>query len=216
MSVSSCSDAPLRRIPRQQRGQARVSELLDAAAAVISECGYETATMSAIAERGGSCIGSLYQFFPNKQAITQALRNRQTECYGNLLDSAGRKARTLPLEEFVASLIDMTVKFVETHPAFLPLLDAPSSTRSSSALRDDVRGRLARLFRLRDPRLSAAKAATVATVTLHVMKALNHLYADVKPSRRRRFSREFKLVLTCYLDARLGPDSRHGRRAQGK
>jgi AcrR family transcriptional regulator len=212
--MPSRSEAPLRRIPRQQRGQDRVSTLLDAAAAVISESGYETATMSAIAERGGACIGSLYQFFPNKQAITHALRNRQTECYGNLLASAEQNARTLPLEEFVASLIDMTIDFIEAHPAFLPLLDAPASTRSSSALRDDVRQRLARLFRIRDPRLSSTKAAVVAAVTLRVMKAFNHLYADEEAFWRRRFIREFKLVLTCYLDARLGQDPLSKNRAR--
>ena len=48
--------------------------LLEAAEAVIAEIGYEAATMSAIAERAGAAIGSLYQFFPSKACITQALR----------------------------------------------------------------------------------------------------------------------------------------------
>ena len=63
-----------RRIPRQPRGRRRVSQLLDAAAAVISSVGYDAATMTAIAAKAGAPIGSLYQFFPNKEAITHSGR----------------------------------------------------------------------------------------------------------------------------------------------
>jgi len=52
-----------------------VAGLLNAAAHVIAETGYEAATMSEVAERAGASIGSLYQFFPNKEAVTQALRS---------------------------------------------------------------------------------------------------------------------------------------------
>ncbi|MGH9824396.1 MAG: TetR family transcriptional regulator, partial [Blastocatellia bacterium] len=69
MSVPSYSATTPRRIPQQKRGQRRVAGFLRAAASVIAEMGYEQATMSAIAERASSCIGSLYQFFPNKAAV---------------------------------------------------------------------------------------------------------------------------------------------------
>ena len=63
-------------LPRQPRGRRRVDALLDAAAAEIGDAGYEAATMCSIAARAGASIGSLYQFFPNKAAIVQALRRR--------------------------------------------------------------------------------------------------------------------------------------------
>lgn len=194
---------PLRRVPRQGRGRNRVSALLDAAADVISEVGYEPATMSAIAARAGASIGSLYQFFPNKIAVAQALRTRQTECYGRLLAGMEDDAARLSTRAFLASLVDITRQFADTHPAFLPLLDAPRNTRSTPAARDDVRKRLAGLFRIRDSRLTPANAATVATVTLYLMKTMNQLYAESNARDGRRFVEEFKVVLNCYVCARL-------------
>src|SRR5215813_13411256 len=65
-----------RRIPQQQRGERRVAELLKAAASEFAEVGYDAATMKAIAERAGASIGAIYQYFPNKQAVVNALRNQ--------------------------------------------------------------------------------------------------------------------------------------------
>ena len=64
---------PLRREPRQARARQRVNIILDAAAAEFAAVGYEAATTNAIARRAGTSIGSLYQFFPNKEAVLEAL-----------------------------------------------------------------------------------------------------------------------------------------------
>ena len=61
-------DATYRRIPRQSRGQARVELLLDAAAELIAESGIASATAEAIALKARTAKGSLYQFFPNRDA----------------------------------------------------------------------------------------------------------------------------------------------------
>src|SRR5579884_3736875 len=98
---SRLRDEP-RRIPRQARGERRVAELLKAAAGVIAEVGYEAATMSAIAERAGAPIGSLYQFFPNKQSITHALRTEYGRDFEARLAALEQQASGLSLEELVA------------------------------------------------------------------------------------------------------------------
>src|ERR1700743_2654516 len=61
------------RAPKRERGKQRVSELLVAAAAVFAEKGYEAATMTEIAARAAAPIGSLYQFFPSKEALADTL-----------------------------------------------------------------------------------------------------------------------------------------------
>ena len=60
---------------RQERGKKRMAELLRAAGQVFADVGYENATTNAIAARAGVSPGTLYQFFPNKQAIAEALAN---------------------------------------------------------------------------------------------------------------------------------------------
>src|SRR5712672_1569394 len=63
--------APLRprKAPRQQRALDTRRRLLDAAAHVFAEHGYAAGTTNRIAEAAGHSIGSLYQYFPNKDAI---------------------------------------------------------------------------------------------------------------------------------------------------
>src|ERR1700685_2295481 len=108
-----------RRLPQQSRGRRRVDALLDAAASEIGDAGYEAATMCAIATRAGASIGSLYQFFPNKVAITQALRARYGDEFEQMWAPLTDEAKHLSLEQLVIRLVDSTVLFVERHPAFL-------------------------------------------------------------------------------------------------
>lgn len=84
---------PLRRVPVQGRSVARVQRMLDACAELVDETGYEALTTTLLAERAGVAIGSVYQFFPDKRAVVQALTVRNLEAYlarlaGRLADSA--------------------------------------------------------------------------------------------------------------------------------
>lgn len=78
---SSAAVRPLRRVPVQGRSVARVQRMLDACAGLIDEVGYEGLTTTLVAERAGVAIGSVYQFFPDKRAIVQALTVRNLEAY---------------------------------------------------------------------------------------------------------------------------------------
>ncbi|HVW86776.1 MAG TPA: TetR/AcrR family transcriptional regulator [Bryobacteraceae bacterium] len=201
-----------RRIPRQERGARRVAELLEAAEAVIAGAGYEAATMSAIAERAGAAIGSLYQFFPSKLCITQALRTEYAKQFDEMYAPLARNAGTLSAEALVSKLVDLTVEFVNTHPAFPALLDAPRSTRASHAMRHVLRERFAGFLLAQNPRLSKRKALRLGTVVLHIIKALNQLYTELPKPERREFIQEFKMVLLSYLNARMeSPASRRTR-----
>src|ERR1700761_2898172 len=71
--MSSEAGRPKVREPKRARGKQRVAELLQAAAEVFAEKGYEAATMTEIAARAGAPIGSLYQFFPVKDALADSL-----------------------------------------------------------------------------------------------------------------------------------------------
>jgi AcrR family transcriptional regulator len=81
-AVSSATNVgPLRRVPVQGRSVARVARMLDACAELVDEIGYESLTTTVLAERAGVAIGSIYQFFPDKRAVVQALTLRSLEAY---------------------------------------------------------------------------------------------------------------------------------------
>jgi AcrR family transcriptional regulator len=79
--TTQASTNPLRRVPVQGRSVARVQRMLDACAELVDEIGYEALTTTLLAERAGVAIGSVYQFFPDKRAIVQALALRNLEAY---------------------------------------------------------------------------------------------------------------------------------------
>ena len=65
-----------RKIPRQARSAATVEVILDAAALLLVDEGYEQTTTNRIAERAGVSIGSLYQYFPNRESVVAAVGDR--------------------------------------------------------------------------------------------------------------------------------------------
>ena len=63
-----------RRLPRQKRAQETVDAVLDSVAKLLKRGGVQAVTTNRIAEVAGVSIGSLYQYFPNKEAIFAALK----------------------------------------------------------------------------------------------------------------------------------------------
>jgi len=70
-----------RKIPRQQRAQASMDFVLEAAAQVLEATGEAGFNTNAVAERAGVSIGTLYRYFPDKAAILQALAMREAEAH---------------------------------------------------------------------------------------------------------------------------------------
>ncbi len=66
----------LRKQPTQQRSRTTIEDVLTAAAQVFEAHGYAAGTTNRIAERAGVSIGTLYQYFPNKEALAVALLER--------------------------------------------------------------------------------------------------------------------------------------------
>src|SRR3984893_16725992 len=86
------TEAPIAKAPKRARGVQRVAELLDAGAVLFAEKGYDAATMTEIAQRAGASIGSLYQFFPSKEVLAEALFSRYVERVASLLEDLVKRA----------------------------------------------------------------------------------------------------------------------------
>jgi len=76
------------REPRQERGQRRVNEILDAAAGLIAEVGPEAVTVQALAARAAASKGSMYHFFADRESVFLALANRHVRELGAWLAEA--------------------------------------------------------------------------------------------------------------------------------
>ena len=190
-------------MPRQPRGEARVARLLTAAAALIGEVGYEAATLTEIAARAGASIGALYQYFPNKEAMANALRARYSHEIADLWTPLVAEASQLEIKELVGRMLGLMVEFLEARPAYLPLLGVPFDCERAPAARNRLREHFADLFREKRPDLTPKKAQRVANVTFQIIKGTTVLFTQEDARERRKLLREFKLALTAYLEARL-------------
>lgn len=81
-------DANPRKLPRQARSKATVDAVVTAAAQVLIEQGYEGATTMRVAERAGVSIGSLYQYFPNKESLIVVLIERHADRIVEIMEKA--------------------------------------------------------------------------------------------------------------------------------
>lgn len=106
-----------RRSPVQRRSALRVERMLDAAAELLEEGGPDALTTSAIAAKAEVSVGSLYQFFPDKHAVAEALARRSFERFSQQL----RLVDGSTWEAVVDQVIDTYVEFSRTEPGFLVL-----------------------------------------------------------------------------------------------
>src|ERR1700748_4004585 len=92
------------RVPKRARGKQRVAELMQAAADVFAEKGYEAATMTEIAARAGAPIGSLYQFFPSKEALADILVENYVALLGSDLEALESRAHHIDTRTLIGGL----------------------------------------------------------------------------------------------------------------
>ena len=192
-----------RRIPQRPRGELRVTVVLDAAAAVIEEVGYEATTMTAIAQKAGSSIGAIYQYYQDKTAIADALRTKYGEELSEQLGGYADRAPALSVREMVMQFVQIVTDFTSRHPALLLLLSVPSVHEEDAAFRRRLRLRLAKLFQLKANKLSDREAYRVAMVTLQVLKGLHPLRSEADPSEQQQVREEVATLLTTYLEFKL-------------
>jgi AcrR family transcriptional regulator len=186
--------------PQRSTGKRRVAELMRAAADVIAERGFEAATMAEIAARAGAQIGSLYRFFPSKDAVADALVSRYRELVDAAFEKADSPAGSSTVEEFADDLLSVFAGVRGQTPAMVALLDARSD---ATAWRTDFQNRLLRgvinSLKLRDATLGDEKAHDMAVVLLQNMKSMKSL--DVE--KNAGAIAELRAMTALYLRSKL-------------
>lgn len=93
-----------RKLPKQSRSKALVEAVLDAAARILTDQGRDALTTNAIAHAAGVSVGSLYQYFPNREAILAALVHRHGHRIHDLVTEA-MNPPAVTLQEAVKRLV---------------------------------------------------------------------------------------------------------------
>ena len=196
-----------RKKPRQDRSRQTVAAILGAAAQVLERHGYAGATTDAIAERAGVSIGSVYQYFPNKDAILVALVEQHMEdgfrLLGGMLDEARHAAPDLEalIGQFVEAMMALHRSQPKLHRVLFEEAPLPASLRGRlQRYEDDIAGTVAKLLTAQ-PELRVERPELAAQIVVRSIEGLVHgfvLHAppDIEPDA---FSREIVTLLVRYL-----------------
>ncbi len=137
------SDAPRRRSPVQERSQGTVQRVLAAASSLLAGgAPVEALTTAQIAAAAGLSVGALYRFFPDKQAIVDAIAVRHMDLFQDRLTGIIMAALPASAPAFLGTVIDAFVAYLEANPDFriLAFGVGGSGRYVSRGTRDDYAG----------------------------------------------------------------------------
>lgn len=95
-----------RKTPRQARAKVTVEVIFEAAIQLLLTDGPHRLTPTRVADRAGVSVGTMYQYFPNKQALIYALNARYLDALAERIEATCRAHQGAPIGRMVAALID--------------------------------------------------------------------------------------------------------------
>jgi AcrR family transcriptional regulator len=197
-------------VPQRANGKLRVAAILEAAAVVIAEKGYEGATMAEIAVRSSTKIGSLYRFFPNKESLADMLVVSARENVDAVFDRFDPGVNTLSIRDLADRLMALILELFN-RPAFMKLLDAGQDwSVKREEFRSAILQRVAKTLLIHSPNLSKKSAGNIALVVLLNVKAVA-THRELRDSASGILD-EFRDMTRLYLQNKLGLSRRGASR----
>ena len=105
-----------RKRPKQERSQATVQAILTATAHILTEEGYNHFTTNKVAERAGVSIGSLYQYFPNKDSLLLALAEHHADQMVQLAKDHLEEVGDRSIPEFIRQIVKAAIAAHAVNP----------------------------------------------------------------------------------------------------
>jgi AcrR family transcriptional regulator len=185
--------------PKRERGKQRVAALIDAGAELFAEKGYEATTMTEIASRAGAAIGSLYQFFPSKEALAEAVFDRFAERAAAAFGQVEARAPRTSARELADPFIDYKLRQRSDRDATIALSSGVAGiVERRKPLGDALRGRIAAILMAGNPVLGQDEAAAAAIIVNQVMKMIPVL-ASTEDQRAAALIAEARKLLALYI-----------------
>lgn len=183
--------------------------MLDACAAIVDEVGYEGLTTTLLAERAGVAIGSVYQFFPDKRAVVQALTQRSLEAYLDRLAARVGSDEIANWWDGVDAAIEEYIGMHRTVPGFRTLhfgdvvdVHLLDETVDNNAV---IAGQLAEVLVTQLQVADSDRVRFVLTVAVEAADALIKLAFRRDAEGEEQVLAEAKALVREYLHRQLAP-----------
>lgn len=210
MSKQAQAQVMPRKWPIQERSRQTVRAILEATAQVLVQLGYEGTTTGAVVLRAGVSIGTLYQYFPNKESLVAALIEQHVEQVLDMLEIALRGHVDDTLEGTLRAVVQASLEAHRLQPELHKVLteQVPRKGRLAEAL--NVGGRLTMMLQLdlsrRLPHLPESRLRLLAFVLETTIEALTHRAVIESPEwlSSGALEAEAMALLAPYLQAASG------------
>jgi len=206
----------MRRLPKQQRGKQRVEKILDAAAEIFLEVGYEAATTHAIASRANTAVGSLYQFFPDKSALFHALEVRHVERVRAMWVKFNTPTLVqLPLRQMVHTLLTAAAELLEqptSRVIFVQFFTGPELFQTiDESFTAEAVNFTASLLKQRNPTLEDEQCGLLAEVCVHCSNTLILMSLRSEEYHRLRLVQQIEELIVSYLSPYVEDELLHNK-----
>lgn len=204
-------DLPLRHPPTQARSRERLRLVMDVADELLTREGADSFTTTRIAEAAGIPVGSVYQFFDDKETIVEALAVRYWRDFDDLVAGVAEADERDPLADPAGAVLEALAAGFRARPGFLALWYGGLRTErvrdGTRNARAAIAGSIERILAVHWREASDFARATAATMVVLAGDGLLREAFRLDPGGDPRLLGEGKLMLDAYLDARLGVPS---------
>lgn len=198
-------------IPRksasQKRSRVTVETLLDATARVLVREGYDRASTNRIAAKAGVSVGSLYQYFPNKEALVAALVARHNREMLQLLraalaEMASRDVATV-MRELVRAMVDAHLVDPVLHRIFAEQVPRMGQLAKIEALQKEIFLLIRGYLETRRSEIAVEDLDSATSICVTTVESLTHEFVirgpDAPDGDRDRFIGEVTRLIVGYL-----------------
>ena len=208
-----------RKWPVQARSAATIDALHIAAVQVLTREGLSRCTTTRIAARAGISVGSLYQYYPNRDALLAAVLERHLDGVAGAVDRVCREHRGKPVSEMASALIGAFLAVKLRDPKESKALYAVAGERGGAALVARMQGRMveaitAMLESAPDARFDDAAVTAAISLNAMVGPVRAFLEGHAPPKFEAGLHAQLVQLLGAYFQTyALAAPSRNGRRA---
>jgi AcrR family transcriptional regulator len=200
-------EAKLRNVPIQARSRERLRRVLDAADQVLAADGPEAFTTTRIAQEAGVPVGSVYRYFPDKQAIVEALALSYWSDFEDLVAGVAEADECEPLEDPTGAILESLAAGFRVRPGFRALWYGGLRTEAVRDVTRPTRAAISRsverIFAVHWPNAPVETRAAAARMVVLAGDGLLREAFRIDPDGHDALLAESKAMLDAYVQARL-------------
>lgn len=195
-----------RKTPRQARAAFTLDAIFEATIQLLVADGMHRLTTTKVAERAGVSVGTMYQYFPHKEALVYALNERYLEALAARIETTCQACQGRPIAEMVEALIDTYWRAKMERADVTRALYRSVAELDNQAMIDAFASRAnaatsAMLASASDARFTDLKNVNLTLVTVVFGAVRNAFERNLRPTEARKLRRQLVVMCRAYLES---------------